>query len=124
MTPESKVRNEICSWLKFKRVLCFIHDSVGIFDPVRKVYRTNNNPYRRKGVGDILGVLPGGRFLSVEVKTPEVKDLFGKKVQSKGYASPEQKIFIEDVNNQGGVALIARSIQDVEQGLAERGIAL
>jgi len=124
MTPESKVRNEICLWLKWKRVLCFIHDSVGIFDPIRKVYRANKNPHRRKGVGDILGVLPGGRFLSIEVKAPEVKDLFGKKIQSKGYASAEQKIFIEDVNNQGGVALIAWSVRDVEEALAKKGIAL
>lgn len=124
MTPESKVRNEICSWLRLKRVLCFIHDSVGIFDPVRKVYRINTNPYRRKGVGDVLGVLPGGRFLSIEVKTPEVKDLFGKKIQSKGYATPEQKEFVQDVEAHGGVAMIARSFQDVDDELQRRGIVL
>lgn len=59
-----------------------------------------------KGVSDILGVLPDGRFLAVECKGP------------KGKPSPEQVEFIENVRKMGGVAFVARSLQDVKNGLS------
>jgi hypothetical protein len=101
MTPESAIRNLICSYLRMKGVFCFVHDSVGIYDPVRKKFRANRNPYRVKGVSDILGVLRGGRMLAIEVKVP------GK------YPTPEQRAFINAVNVMGGLAFVARSLDDV-----------
>lgn len=106
MTPEGYVRNSICSYLTSKKCFFFIHDSVGIFDPVRKVYRTNVNPYRIKGVSDILGLWKG-KFLAIEVKAP------------KGYLTPEQKAFIAKVRSEGGIAFVARSIDDVKRELGE-----
>lgn len=50
-----------------------------------------------KGSSDLIGVTPSGRFLAVEVKT------------AKGKPSKEQLNFIARVNEQGGVAGIARS---------------
>jgi hypothetical protein len=55
----------------------------------------------RKGVADILGILPGGKFLAVEVKKPG------------GRVSPEQADFLQEVNAAGGVGFIAYSSQDV-----------
>lgn len=101
MTPEALIRNSICSWLSAKRALCFVHDSVGIYDPVRKCFRANNCRYRIKGVSDILGIWQG-KFLAIEVKVK------GK------YATPEQKRFIEWVTEHGGIAFVARSIDDVK----------
>jgi len=52
------------------------------------------------GGSDILGIAPDGRFLAVEVKTP------------KGRASKPQVAFIDGVIAAGGIAGIARSIND------------
>lgn len=104
MTPESNIRNAICSWLSLKRAFAFVHDSVGIYDPVRRRFRANNNRFRIKGVADILGIWRG-RFLAIEVKV-------------KGrYPTPEQKAFLERVNQEGGIGFVARSIDDVIQEL-------
>ena len=53
-----------------------------------------------KGSADIIGIAPGGRFLAVEVKTKT------------GRVSPDQTRFIEHVKAKGGVAGVARSVQD------------
>lgn len=95
----------ICSWLKLKGHFVFIHDSVGIFDPKTKRFRSNKNPHRIKGVSDILGLYKG-RFLAIEVKVP------------KKYPTPEQKEFIAQVNARGGIAFVARSLADVERAFA------
>lgn len=52
------------------------------------------------GSSDIVGIAPCGRFLAIEVKTPT------------GRATKEQLRFIEAVNNAGGIAGIARSVED------------
>jgi hypothetical protein len=56
-----------------------------------------------KGASDLIGWLPDGKFLAIEVKT------------EKGRASPEQLKFIELVNAAGGVGFIARSGDDVRK---------
>lgn len=57
------------------------------------------------GVPDILGILPGGRMLAIEVKT------------EKGKLSPHQEQFIKNINDNGGLAFVARSFSDVVQTL-------
>lgn len=52
------------------------------------------------GGSDILGIAPDGRFLAVEVKTPT------------GRVSKPQIAFIEGVKSAGGIAGIARSVND------------
>ena len=52
------------------------------------------------GGSDLIGIAPGGRFIAIEVKT------------TKGRATPEQIRFIEAVKNHGGIAGIARSVED------------
>lgn len=54
-----------------------------------------------KGISDIIGVLKDGRILCVEVKS------------EKGKTSPHQEVFLKKINKMGGVALVARSIEDV-----------
>lgn len=105
MTPELRVRNLICSYLKAYGYFFWVNDSVGIYDPIKKTFRRNNSPYRIRGVADILGVLRGGRLLAIEVKA------------EKGRLSPEQKLFLDQVNAAGGKAFVARSIEDVEREL-------
>jgi hypothetical protein len=57
------------------------------------------------GCSDIIGQLKDGRLLAVEVKVKRDKP------------SPEQAAFLEQVNQAAGVALIARSIEDVDAAL-------
>lgn len=52
------------------------------------------------GSSDIIGITPDGRFLAVEVKTKT------------GRATAEQIRFIDAVRRKGGVAGIARSVDD------------
>lgn len=104
MTPERKIQNEICSYLAFRSVLFFIHDSVGMFDPRRGVFRSNRSPYRRRGVSDLLGIYHG-RPLAIEVKS------------ATGKVSPHQKAFLDDWKKSGGIGFVARSVADVIEGL-------
>jgi len=53
------------------------------------------------GVPDIVGILPDGKFLAIEVKT------------AKGRLSPHQERFIQNINDAGGLAFVARSPEDV-----------
>lgn len=55
------------------------------------------------GVSDILAVTPTGRFLAVECKDA------GKN------PTPEQVQFLDGVKERGGLAVVAHSVEDVEQ---------
>lgn len=57
-----------------------------------------------KGVPDILGCFQG-KFLGIEVKTEN------------GRLSPEQDRFIKNLNDAGGIAFVARSVDDVIEKL-------
>jgi hypothetical protein len=106
--PESLIKQEICAYLRLRKDVIahfWINSSVGIFDPVRKIYRSNNSAFARKGVSDILGITLTGRFFAIEVKS------------KKGIVSPEQKLFLEDINKAHGLAFVARSLKDVIDNL-------
>ena len=60
-----------------------------------------------KGCSDIIGQMVDGRFLAIEVKAP------------KKYPSKEQRQFLATVNEAGGAAGVARSVEDVEKILHE-----
>ena len=57
------------------------------------------------GLSDVLGQLTDGRLLAVETKT------------RKGRPTPEQVEFLQLVADNGGVAVLARGIDDVEAAL-------
>ena len=61
-----------------------------------------------KGISDILGIWEG-KFLAIEVKT---------KI---GRVSTHQVKFIDSVNDAGGLAFVARSVDDVIDKLGVRG---
>lgn len=63
--------------------------------------------YGRKGSGDIIGILPGGRFLAVECKT------------GKGRLTQDQAAFLEDVNAMGAVGLMVRSLDELSAGIGK-----
>ena len=112
MTPENQIKLAICDWLSAHKIFVFQHDSVGIFDPVKKRYRISRTKYRLKGVADILGLLPTGKFIAIEVKTKS------------GRLTPEQEVFLDRVSENGGIAFVARSVDDVRCALDRTGTIL
>lgn len=59
-------------------------------------------PGPTRGVSDILGVLPNGRALAIEVKRPG------------GKPTEAQQLFLHEVNRAGGLAFTASSVDEVE----------
>jgi penicillin-binding protein-related factor A (putative recombinase) len=104
-TPEQMVKTAILKYLSFKREGKFwMNKSTGTYDPVRKIFRKNRSKWEILGVSDILGIYRE-KFIAIEVKS------------AKGRASPEQVKFIAEINRLGGVAFIARGVEDVEREL-------
>lgn len=58
------------------------------------------------GMPDVLGQLPGGRLLAIEVKRPS------------GKVTDDQAAFIERANYGGALAFVARSVSDVLDAIA------
>lgn len=65
-----------------------------------------------RGIPDLIGYLPGGRFLAIEVKRP------------KGVRRPEQIQFVADAKAAGAVAFFAESWEDVVREFESAGIKL
>jgi hypothetical protein len=63
-------------------------------------------PMGEKGISDIIGCMKGGRMIAIELKSP------------KGEATPAQLEFIDRVNAAGGIGLVARTIDEVIEGLS------
>jgi penicillin-binding protein-related factor A (putative recombinase) len=63
------------------------------------------------GVPDLVGCYQG-RLLAIEIKTPT------------GKLSPQQEYFLTKINEAGGVAFVARSVEDVIDNLGLQGRVL
>ena len=62
-----------------------------------------------RGQADLTGILPDGRRLEVETKSPT------------GRQSPDQRNFQQMIEHFGGVYVLARSVEDVRRALAQAG---
>lgn len=62
------------------------------------------------GQADLTGILPDGRRLEIEVKSPH------------GRQSPQQRIFQQMIERFHGVYILARNIDDVRQQLTAHGV--
>lgn len=92
--PESAITQHIRQILRMRKILHWKqHQGLGSI----------------KGVPDIVGVLPGGRALFIEVKTKT------------GRLSQEQQNFLENATEQGALAFMARSMEEADQKLKEAG---
>lgn len=100
MVKETDIQMAILEALWYNKIFAWRNNNTPIFDITKKIYRALPKG-SMKGVSDILGIYKG-RFLAIEVKQ------FGK------YASKEQKEFIKNVNDAGGIAFVARSIDDLK----------
>lgn len=101
---ESTLVRAILDYLELRNIMAFRVNTTGVFDPTRKVFRKFSG---RRGVSDIIGVF-NGRFLAIECKTDE------------GRVSQDQQEFLDDVQSHRGIAIVARSVDDVERVLTEQ----
>jgi penicillin-binding protein-related factor A (putative recombinase) len=100
MKLEKDIQREILSYLNQRNDLfCWRNQSVGVFDPTKKIFRKARGVGTIKGVSDILGVHCSGRFIAIEVKSKT------------GRLSPDQKVFLNAVSELGGIAFMANSLE-------------
>jgi hypothetical protein len=112
-SPANALTRAVLDCLSLHGVIAWRNATTGVYDQARQRFRTFTG---RKGVSDILGVLPatpghpGGRLLAVEVKA------------GRDRLRPEQRAFMDDVNRMGGKAIVARSVDDVFALLTDLGL--
>ena len=101
---EKEIQNSILDWLQLQpHCLAWPTASVGLYDPIKKIHRRPAKHFRR-GLSDVIGIWRGAP-LAIEVKT------------RLGRATHEQKLFIHEFVEQGGIGFIARSLEDVINAL-------
>lgn len=101
MTPEGATLNAILDYLRLRHIFAWRNNT-----GAAKVGEGGNSRFIRyglKGSSDILGCLDDGRILAIEVKAP------------KGRVTQEQTDFLASIKKRGGVAFVARSVEDVER---------
>jgi hypothetical protein len=115
---EKDIERGILNYLSLiPNIVVWKQNTVGIYDQKTGRYRLPHSPYIRKGISDILGIIRAGasgfgRFLALEVKTPKRHKCL----------SDDQKNFITMINNMGGLAFVATSIEEVKWVLIKEGI--
>ena len=97
---ETLLKNIILDYLKYKNIFCWLTNTAGNFSIKTNSYY--KNPRLLKGVGDIVGIMPSGKFFCVECKV------------SKNKQSPEQKEFQTNIVKNKGIYILAYSLEDVE----------
>ncbi|MDR0496749.1 MAG: VRR-NUC domain-containing protein [Treponema sp.] len=106
MTPESHIKTAILHYLERRGFMAWNNPSGAVrIAPKRWI------SFGKKGSSDIIGVLPDGRFLAVEVKAPH------------GRLSPEQAAFLEKVRGAGGMAVVVKSWRELDELLRREGYA-
>lgn len=98
---EKDVQKAILDYLGYKKILAWRNNA-----GTAKVQMGTAEYWMKlapAGTSDIIGCLPDGRFLAIEVKG------------STGILSKIQQDFIVHIINVGGVAFVAYSIDDVEK---------
>lgn len=102
---EASIKRSILTYLWYNRIFCWNNESVGIYDASRGIYRKKNSIFQAKGPPDILGIYRA-KPLGIEVKS------------RKGVLSDDQRTFLEKFRYEGGIAFVARSIDDVKRELS------
>lgn len=104
---EKAIENQILNYLKSRRIFAHKVKTVGTYDPKIKRFRASSGMYM-KGVADIIGIF-NHRFLAIEVKS------------AKGTLTLDQRVYLQSVLDNGGIAFVARSVEDVEEKLKHWG---
>ena len=107
VTPESIVLDGCLRYLQARGIYCWRNNTGAVEIRPGQWVR-----FGKKGSSDILAILPpGGRLLCVECKAPN------------GKLTPEQKQFLEEIRELGGLALMVRGWEELDEALCEAGYA-
>lgn len=98
--PEKAIVQHIINWLTIHGFYVWKQNNHATFDRKRGVWRKGT---QKRGVSDILGVVPGGRILAIEVKAKG------------GKVSDDQEKFLDAIASAGGVAFVAYSLDEVQK---------
>ncbi len=98
---ERKLMVSLWEYLTYKKVFCWV-----TYQPLLKPGQFKMYHFSSTGVADILGIYKG-KPLAIEVKV-------------KTYPTDKQKAFLERFNQSGGIAFIARSIDDIDNFLFKK----
>lgn len=103
-SPETAVQRAILEYLQYHPAVakCWRNNAGKI-----KTESGNLVQMSPAGTSDIIGFMKDGRFLAVEVKA------------GKGKATDLQNDFISSVNESGGIAFVAWSVDDCETELSK-----
>lgn len=100
-TPEKEIQKQCLQWLKIKRVRVWRNNT----GSVQKEYKGKKRFIRfgEPGISDILGIAPdgSGRFMAIETKA------------ATGKLSEDQQAFLDNVTQEGGIAIVVRSLDDL-----------
>ena len=104
---ENEVQNSILDLLSYQGIKAWRNNSISPFDKASQKYRRKSK-WDINGVPDILGILPDGKFLGIEVK----KDSSSK-------PSPDQKNFIMEAVGLNAVVFVAWNNSQVREALKD-----
>ena len=93
---ETDIQHNILTFLKHKGIHCW-RNNTG---------RRGKVNYGFKGSSDIIGILPDGRFLAIEVKKPKQKP------------SADQREFLDRINSFGGFAIWVTSLDEARKQMS------
>ena len=96
---ENDIKNAVLNYLPLRSdVVWYARINSGVIKIDKRIFRAHTKP----GMSDIIGQFVGGRFFAIETKRP------------KGSVTTEdQKKFINEVNEGGGLGIFATSVLDV-----------
>ncbi len=97
---EAEVLNQCTAYLTARGIYHW-RQNTGAFKVENRFIRTG-----MKGVSDILGVLPTGQLLAIEVKR-----------EKGGKLSAAQKEFIDAINSRNGCAIVVHSLTELIERL-------
>jgi hypothetical protein len=104
VTPESRIKAECLKYLERRRIYAWNNPTGAVtIRPGQFMH------FGKVGSADILGILPGGRFLAIECKA------------ERGRLSDEQARFLAEIRGLGGLAIVARSFKDIASVLRREG---
>ena len=111
LKKEKEIENEILDYLSQfpSKLKVWKVETVGVFDPCKKIFRKKHNKHYLRGTPDIQGYLktvpPIPLYIEVKSKT--------------GKLSPEQTMFLFEASRDGCIAFMARSVDEVRVKLYE-----
>lgn len=97
---EDEVLRDCLAYLQLNGVYCW-RNNTGATKTAHGFVR-----YGKVGSSDILGILPNGKFIAVECKR-----------EKGGVVSEKQKEFLEMIVKNQGVAIVANSIESLQEKL-------